>query len=96
MHTEDGYPGSVGLFQRRIRVDSNLSSIPTDRLLREYLKHADAPALLNAMSQGAEFSSKENPLIVDPEAVMRLTDGAVLLVNIAAELKRRGVSPPHP
>jgi len=85
----------VGLFQRRLRADSDLSNVPTDRLVREYSKHADDPALLNAMSQGAEFSSKENPLIVDPEAVMRFTDGAVLLVNITDELERRGVSLPH-
>ena len=84
----------MGLFQRRIRSDSDLTKIPTDRLLREYPKHADAPALLNAMSQGAEFSTKENPLSIDAAAVVRATHSAVLFMNIGEELRRRGVSPP--
>jgi len=84
----------MGLFERRLRPGSNLSGIPTDRLLRERTKTAEAVAYVSYINEKSEFHSTENPQVVDADMFFDSMQGLVLHSEIGQELQRRGITPP--
>lgn len=81
----------MGLFDRLLPLkhDSDLTKVPTERLLREHARVADSGARLNFQAQQAEFSK-----VIDAEEFSGSIFGLVLKQNIEAELDRRGISRP--
>ena len=79
----------MGLFERKIRPDTNLTGIPTDRLLREYAATAKDKAAVVQANAAAEFATRDNPAQIDPTALT----GMMVHGLIRIELKRRGLEP---
>ena len=74
----------------RVRPNSDLSTVATDRLLREYARYAGAGAALREISERAESSSGR----VDIRELEIAVDGIVMRAKIFTELEERGVIPP--
>jgi hypothetical protein len=81
----------MGLFDRflPLKHDSNLTNVPTERLLREHARVAAAGARLSYQAQQAEFSK-----VIDAAEFSGSVFDLVLKANIEGELKRRGIEPP--
>jgi hypothetical protein len=77
-----------------IKLDTNLTDIPTDRLLQEYAKYADATARMNYINQRSEFATKDNPQTVNINELSFAMNGIILRAKIKTELNRRGIEPP--
>jgi hypothetical protein len=84
----------MGLFERRIKPGSDLSNIPTERLLREYAKHAGAAGYISYLNQQVEFRTSDKPVVASAEAFTNSIDGMVIRAEIGQELRRRGIEPP--
>jgi hypothetical protein len=78
-----------------IKYDTDLKGIPTDRLLQEYAKHADAVARVNYINQRAEFASKDDPLVITTDEFQASMGGMLTRAAIGTELERRGIKPPE-
>ena len=79
----------MGLFQRKITDSTDLSRLPTDRLLREHAAAKRAWAAFMEASARAEFTRT-----IDPSLMLKGVEGAGLKGRIEEELKRRGLVPP--
>jgi hypothetical protein len=78
----------MGLFERKITAESNLSSIPTDRLLREHAAASQAWSAFVEAQARSEFTHT-----IDGDTMVRGIQGAALRAHIAEELERRGLTP---
>lgn len=81
----------MGLFQRRLKPETDLTNVPTDRLLREYQKLAGSGAYLHYVNQQTEFASKDDPVVVDADSMLADVNGVIVRGKVAEELKRRGL-----
>lgn len=83
----------MGLFNRKIRQGSNLTGIPTDRLLREYAETAGGTAVIAEQNARAEFATPENPAIMNVEQFSWALNAMIVHAEIGSELERRGLKP---
>ncbi|WP_405061296.1 hypothetical protein OG474_06535 [Kribbella sp. NBC_01505] len=83
----------MGLFTRKIKQGSNLTGMPTDRLLREYAETAGGTAFVAEQNAKAEFATPENPVVMNAEHFAWAINAMVIHQEIGAELERRGLKP---
>lgn len=83
----------MAFFERKIKPETDLRGIPTDRLLREFLKTKDAIATVNQANAAGEFATPENPVQLDGRALFDSINGMIVHAYIAEELERRGIKP---